>query len=137
MSAKLNPYINFKNQAREAMAFYQAALGGKLTMSTFGESGVPADQAAADGIMHSELITDSGMTIMASDAPDHIPYDFGNNVGMSLSGNDEALLKGYWDKLSQGAKIEVPFAKAPWGDTFGMFTDKFGIHWLVNVTAKK
>ena len=61
----------------------------------------------------------------------------GDNVSLSLSGDDEGALKGYWDKLSAGGKITMPMSKAPWGDLFGMFTDKFGINWLVNITAPK
>jgi PhnB protein len=137
MAVKLNPYINFKDKAKEAMTFYQAALGGKLTMSTFGEAGMPADQAPADGIMHSQLDTENGMTLMASDAPLGWPLDTGSNMSISLSGDDEALLKGYWDKLSAGAKIDQPLEKAPWGDTFGMLTDQFGIKWMVNITGNK
>jgi PhnB protein len=137
MSAKLNPYIHFKNNTKEAMEFYTSVFGGKLTMSTFGEAGVPADKAKPEGIMHSELITDNGMSIMAADTPEHMAQNPGNTVSISLSGDDEALLKGYWEKLSQAATITVPFDKAPWGDMFGMLIDKFGIEWLVNVTTKK
>ncbi|MCC2630850.1 MAG: 3-demethylubiquinone-9 3-methyltransferase, PhnB protein [Candidatus Paceibacter sp.] len=137
MSVKLNPYINFKNQAREAITFYQSIFGGKLVMSTFGEAGMPADQAPAEGIMHAQLDTENGMTLMVSDAPLGWPLDVGSNMSISLSGDDEALLKGYWDKLSAGAKIDQPLEKAPWGDTFGMLTDKFGIKWMVNIAPKK
>jgi PhnB protein len=87
--------------------------------------------------MHSELITDNGMTIMAADTPTHMAQNPGHTVSLSLSGSDEALLKGYWEKLSEGAKITVPFEKAPWGDMFGMLMDKYGIEWLVNATQKK
>jgi PhnB protein len=66
-----------------------------------------------------------------------MPLDTGSNVSLSLSGNDEAELKGYWDKLSVGATISVPLAPAPWGDMFGMLTDKFGIQWLVNIAPQK
>ncbi len=138
MATKLNPYINLKGTARAAITFYQTVFGGKLTLSTFGESGMPADQANPNEIMHSELIADNGMTIMISDIPNHMQQKApGSTVSLSLSGTDEAELKGYWDKLLEGATITVPLAIAPWGDTFGMLTDQFGIDWLVNITAKK
>jgi PhnB protein len=137
MSSKLNPYINFKGQAKAAMEFYKAAFGGKLIMSTFGESGMMKDGPEANNIMHAMLTADNGMLLMASDTPDHMQYKPGNNVSISLSGDNESELKGYWENLSEGGTISQPLVKAPWGDQFGMFTDKFGIQWLVNITAKK
>ena len=137
MTSKLNPYINFKNTAKAAMEFYKAAFGGKLTMATFGESGMMKDTPEANNIMHAMLTADNGMLLMASDTPDHMEYKPGTNVSISLSGDEEAELKGYWEKLSAGGTISQPLTKAPWGDQFGMFTDKFGIQWLVNITAAK
>lgn len=134
---RLNPYINFKGTAREAMEFYKTVFGGKLDMTTFKDGGVPGEAAEGDNIMHAQLEADNGIVFMASDTPDHMEYQHGTNVSMSLSGDDEEMLKGYWEKLSEGATIEQALMQAPWGDTFGMLTDKFGIHWLVNITGKK
>jgi PhnB protein len=64
-------------------------------------------------------------------------YTPGDNFSVSLSGEDEAELRGYWDKLSDGATITAELEQAPWGDTFGMCTDKFGVHWLVNITGQQ
>jgi PhnB protein len=61
----------------------------------------------------------------------------GSNISISLSGDNEEELRGYWNKLSEGGTIGMPLEKAPWGDTFGMLTDKFGIGWMVNVAGKK
>ncbi len=83
------------------------------------------------------LVADNGIVLMASDTPSSMEYKPGTNVSISLSGDDEAELKGYWEKLSVGGKITMPLEKAPWGDIFGMFTDKFGIAWLVNIAPKK
>ena len=137
MQSKLNPYINFKGQAKGAIEFYKSVFGGELTMSTFKEGGAPVGPKDADKIMHAALIAENGMTLMAADTPPGMPYNPGDNISVSLSGDEEAELKGYWDKLSEGAKISMALDKAPWGDTFGMLTDKFGIHWLVNITGKK
>lgn len=137
MQSKLNPYINFDGQAKEAMEFYKTVFGGNLTTSTFKEGGMPDDPAVADKIMHAQLLADNGMTLMAADTPPGMPRNPGTNISLSLSGDNEEELKGYWDKLSSGAAINVPLAKAPWGDTFGMLTDKFGIGWLVNISEKK
>ena len=134
MSAQLNPYLSFTTNAREAMEFYQSVLGGELVISTFGEFG-QADTPMADLIMHASLATPAGFAIMAADSPpgwDHTP---GTNVSMSISGTDPEELRGYFGGLSEGGTILTPLEVQVWGDEFGMFTDKFGIHWLVNITA--
>lgn len=137
MNSKLNPYINFKGQTKEAMEMYKTVFGGELTMSTFGQAGMPHDPSEADWIMHAMLITANGITLMASDTPKGWDFTPGNNISVSLSGDNEAELKGYWDKLAVGAKIDQPLVPAPWGDQFGMLTDKFGIRWMVNIAGKK
>ena len=134
---QLNPYIHFKDNTRQAMEFYQTVFGGKLDMSTFGEFHASEDPSEANKIMHAMLIADNGIVFMASDTPQHMEFKPGNTITMSLSGDDESVLRGYWDKLAQGAQITMPLDKAPWGDTFGMLTDKFGIEWMVNVNAHK
>ncbi len=135
---KLNPYIHFKDNAREAMEFYKSIFGGELTMSTFKEGGAVQDGPAADNIMHAMLIVGPEITIMAADTPPEMEYGQRGGMSISLSGEktDEEKLKGYWNKLSEGAKVTVPMETAPWGDTFGMLTDKFGIDWLVNISGK-
>ncbi|HYD35181.1 MAG TPA: VOC family protein [Vitreimonas sp.] len=134
MQSRLNPYINFKDNTRQAMEFYRTVFGGKLDMNTFGEFHASQDPSEADKIMHAMLIADNGITFMASDTPNSMEYQPGKNMSMSLSGDNEAELKGYWEKLSEGATITMPLDKAPWGDTFGMLSDKFGITWMVNIS---
>ena len=85
--------------------------------------------------MHAQLETSNGFTLMASDTPPGMDFTPGTNISISLSGNDEATLRGYWDKLSAGGMTMMPLEKAPWGDFFGMCTDKFGIQWLVNISG--
>ncbi len=135
---KLNPYINFKDNTREAMEFYKSVFGGELTLSTFKE-GMNDTGPSADLIMHSMLIVGPEMTLMASDTPEHMEYKPAAGMGMSLSGesSDEEKLTGYWNKLLEGGTPFMPLDKAPWGDTFGMLTDKFGINWMVNIAGKK
>ncbi len=137
MQSKLNPYINFKDEAKVAMEFYKSVFGGELTISTFKEGGMVQDPDEADKIMHAMLVAENGMTIMAADTPSHFEYKGGANVSISLSGDNETELRGYWDKLADGASISMPLEKAPWGDIFGMLKDKFGISWLVNIAGKK
>jgi PhnB protein len=119
------------------MEFYKTVFGGKLVMSTFKEFHASQDPSEDNKIMHSMLEADNGMTLMAADTPNHMEYRPGTNMSVSLSGDNESELRSYWEKLSVGATIRAPLAKAPWGDTFGWLTDKFGIEWLVNIAGKK
>jgi PhnB protein len=135
MTTRLNPYLGFRDNARQAMEFYHSVLGGELTTSTFGEFQASVDPEENDKIMHSMLTSPNGLVLMGADTPNHMEYNPGDNISVSLSGDDEAELRGYWDKLSDGANITAAFEKAPWGDVFGMLTDKFGVTWLVNVNS--
>ena len=135
MATKLNPYLNFRDTTREAMEFYRTVFGGELTMSTFAEFQASQDPAEQDKIMHAQLVSPSGLTLMASDTPNAMEYTPGNNYSVSLSGDDESELRGYWDKLSDGGTVVMPLDKAPWGDAFGMCADRFGVSWLVNIAG--
>jgi PhnB protein len=132
MTSRLNPYLSFDGNAREAMEFYRSVFGGELTVSTFGEFGAP-DPAVADKVMHAQLITDAGYALMASDTPPGMDYQPGNTITVSLSGDDAAELRRYWDKLADGGTVSVKLEKQMWGDEFGQCVDKFGIGWLVNI----
>ncbi|TXS48055.1 VOC family protein [Streptomyces sp. uw30] len=134
MASRLNPYITFAGDARQALEFYKEVFGGTLNMNTYAEFG-QKDTPMADNIMHGMLETPSDFTLMAADTPtgDHKP---GNNMSVSLSGDDEAELRGYWEKLSAGAHVAVPLDKQMWGDVFGMCTDRFGITWMVNIAGE-
>jgi PhnB protein len=133
----LNPYLNFRNQARDAMQFYQSVFGGELKLNTFGDFGSASDPSETDLIMHGQLETPTGFTLMGADTPVSMETKGAGNITVSLSGEDEPALSGYWAKLSDGATIAQPLEKAPWGDSFGMLTDRYGIAWLVNITAAK
>jgi PhnB protein len=135
MASRLNPYISFNGNAREAMEFYTSVFGGELTTSTFGEYGDTGP--GSDGIMHAQLETPSGYTIMASDTPEGMSYEPGTNITVSLSGDDSDELRGYWTKLSDGGTVAVPLEKQMWGDAFGQLTDRFGIGWLVNIAGEQ
>lgn len=134
MTARLNPYISFDGKAREAMEFYQSVFGGDLVVSTFGEFGA-GEGVDPDGVMHAQLTTPEGWTLMASDTPEQMPYHPGNNVTISLSG-DEPALRTYFDALAKGGKVTLPLEKQMWGDEFGQLTDRFGIHWMVDIQGK-
>lgn len=135
MATRLNPYLSFRDNAREAMEFYQTVFGGKLAMNTFKEFHVSQDPAEDNKIMHAMLETDSGLTLMAADTPNSMPHQPGSNISISLSGEDAAELTAYYQKLSAGGTVVMPLEKAPWGDTFGACKDRFGIDWMVNITG--
>jgi PhnB protein len=134
MASRLNPYISFTDNAREAMEFYQGVFGGTLVLNTFGDFGGADEAPFADKIMHGMLETDRGFTLMAADTPPGMDHNPGTNITVSLSGDDAEDLRGYWAKLSADGAITVPLEKQMWGDEFGACVDRFGIPWMINIT---
>jgi PhnB protein len=130
MSSRLNPYISFRDNAREALEFYRSVFGGELTINTYGEFG----GEASDKIMHGQLETPAGYTLMAADTAPEMEYTPGSAITVCLSGDDAEELHGYWDKLSDGGMVAVPLEKQMWGDEFGQCTDRFGVAWMVNIS---
>ena len=133
MSSRLNPYVSFSDTARQALEFYRGVFGGELALSTFGEA-AGAEGADADKIMHGQLETPAGYTLMASDTPAGMDRTVGTNMSISLSGDDADELRGYFGKLSDGGSVTVPLEKQMWGDEFGMCVDPFGVPWMVNIS---
>jgi PhnB protein len=133
---KLSPYLFFSGNAKEAMDFYKGVFGGELTTSTYGEfkgsmpEGVGMDD---DKLMHANLVGE--VNIMAGDSRNASAE--AKKIELSLSGTDDAKLKGYFEALADGGKITMPLEKAPWGDTFGMLTDKYSVAWMVNISTAK
>jgi len=132
VTSRLNPYISFTDNARQALEFYQDVFGGSVVLNTFGEYGAP-DSPDADKIMHGQLENDRGFTLMVADTPEGMAHTPGNNITISLSGDDGTDLHGYWDKLADGGTVTMPLEKQMWGDEFGMCIDKFGVPWMVNI----
>jgi len=131
MTSRLNPYLSFDGNAREAMEFYQSVFGGKLTVNTFGSFGSD-DPALKDKVMHSDLFTDAGYALFASDMAPGMPFQPGTTITVSLSGDDE-VLREYFDKLAVGGSVTMPMEKQMWGDEYGQLTDRFGVGWMVNL----
>ncbi len=132
---QLSPYLNFAGNCKQAMEFYNEIFGGKLELSTFEDSHAPCPDDWKEKIIHASLLCES-MSFMASDSMPHGTVVFGDSVHLSIAGNDLETISAYFEKLSVGGKVDMPLAKQFWGDTFGMLTDKFGIHWMVNISAK-
>jgi PhnB protein len=137
LSIHLNPYLSFPDgKAREALEFYQSVLGGELSVMTFGDMGT--EGPLADQVMHAQLEAPGGLVLMGADAPSEmVPVGFGDNISVSLSGGpeDAERLRGWFSALAEGGDVRRPLGAAPWGDEFGMLTDRFGIHWLVNIAG--
>ena len=133
---KLHAYFNFTGKGMEAMQFYKSVFGGKLTTQTYAESGQSKNDKEKDFLMHGELTT-KYFTVFASDGNDEHPVTFGNSVNLCLVGEDEEELTKYFNKLAENGTIDMPLAKQFWGDTYGMITDKYGIHWMVNISGQK
>jgi len=132
VASRLNPYISFKDNARQALEFYRDVFGGNVSLMTFGEMG-QADSPIAGNVMHGMLETEDGFTLMAADTPPGMDYSPGNTMSVSLSGDDAAELRAYWAKLSAAGTVTVPLERQMWGDEFGMCLDQFGVSWMVNI----
>ncbi|MGB3696871.1 MAG: VOC family protein [Gordonia sp. (in: high G+C Gram-positive bacteria)] len=131
MPAQLNPYLMLGGTARAALEFYRGVFGGEITMRTYADvPGTPAN--SADRVMHATLTTRDGLVLMAADSPHDDESPAGDNVAVSVSHPHADTNQKWWDGLSHGGVVEVPFVKAPWGHRFGMCTDRFGIRWMVS-----
>ncbi len=121
----LHPYIFCTGNAQETMEFYKEVFGGELkTMPN----------PNGKGLMHADL-KGGDIELMASDGDRTTPYET-SRISLSLSGTDKEKLTATFNKLAEGGTIESPLKTESWGDTFGMLTDKFGVDWMVNISAK-
>lgn len=136
MQSRLHAYLNFPGTAREAMEFYKSIFGGVLNVSTFKDYGAAQDPSDEDKIMHSMLEAENGISFMGADVPSTMPQPQAT-TSLALSGDDRAELTGYFDGLAAGGAVQQPLTESPWGDIFGMLTDKFGVDWMVNITKAR
>ena len=134
MPVLLTPYLSFRAEAREAMEFYHSIFGGELTLGTFGDFHAAENPVEADKIMHGHLVS-GDLNLMGADTPNEMPFEAGTNFAVSLSGNaeDEERLREYWDRLVEDGEVTVDLETSPWGDTFGMVVDRYGVQWMVAI----
>jgi PhnB protein len=135
MPVTLNPYLNFRGTAREALGFYHSILGGTLNISTFADFQASEEPSEAELVMHGQVDGANGITLMAADVPERMEYHGISGVSVSISGDDDATIRSYWEQLSAGATVQQPLEVAPWGDAFGMLVDRYGVSWLVNISG--
>jgi len=141
--AKLNPYLSFKSEARQALEFYRSVLGGELAISPFSSvpevAGMLGDPSDGDLVMHGQLDTPGGLTLMAADTGSAMPYVAPTSgITVSLTGGPDDLdyIRSAYHALAEGASAVLPFELAPWGDYYGQLTDRFGISWNFDVSPR-
>ena len=130
----MSPFLHFTGEAAAAMDLYRSVFGGELQSQTYGGFGMGDDPRDAALVMHAQLDGPHG-TVMASDVP-HAMRE-GMPAGqhpVCLWGDDETVLRGWWDGLADGGQVHVPLEKAPWGDCFGQLQDRYGVTWMVNIS---
>lgn len=130
MTTRLNPYLSFRGNAREAMTKYHGVFGGDLDLAPFSMFDMPVDDAEKEWVMHGFLKTAAGHTLMGADVPSSM--DLPPNGVVALTGDEPDVVRGWWDALAENGTIELPLKQAPWGDYFGELTDEFGIRWMVD-----
>jgi len=134
--ASINPYVHFNGNAEEAFNFYRSVFGGEfLTIMRFKDapSEITGAEHSSEKIMHVALPIGNGTLLAGSDTPEHMGQaTAGSNFTIALNTETEEETKRLFDGLSAGGVVTMPLEKVFWGSTFGMFTDKFGIHWMVN-----
>ncbi len=126
------PYLNFNGSCKEAMTFYQQCLGGSLSLMTIGETPM-AEQMPhmKDAIMHSTLLREGVVLLMASDGMGS-QLQNGNTVTLMIDCASESEIRALFPKLSEGGNVTHPLQDEFWGAIFGHFTDKFGTNWMLN-----
>jgi PhnB protein len=136
-TARISPYLSFRDTAAAAIEHYRSVFGGTVTSQTFGEFGMVQDPADTDLVMHSQLDIDDTLVLMAADTPQSMRGDGEPKAHhpICLFGDDEATLRAWWDGLADGGTVTLPLEKAPWGDSFGQLEDRFGVPWMVNISG--
>ena len=139
---KVNPYLNFPGSAEEAFTFYKSIFGGEPSVLKFKDmppmEGVEISKEDAEKVMHISLPLGKDILLMASDVLESLgqSYKEGNNISISLHPDSKEEADRIFQKLSEGAEIEMPIEDQFWGDYFGSLKDKFGVQWMVNYNAE-
>ncbi len=128
---RLNAYLRFNGNCKQAMEFYQKCLGGKLNVMTVGGSPMAAQVKDKNQVIHSALDAD-GMVLMASDTMGMMELSKGNTCVLCISGDDRKAIEGYFSKLSAGGKVTQALSEMFFG-MYGTLTDKFGVDWMFQI----
>lgn len=135
----INPSLNFDGNAEEAFTFYQIVFGGELKLMRYKDypEAMKVAENEKEKIMHAALELDKGNTLMGGDFTSSMEQKLivGNNFSIVIQPGSKEEADKVFTKLSVGGKIIMPMQVAIWGDYFGMFNDKFGIEWMINVAV--
>ncbi len=150
MTIKSTTHLNFRGDARAALEFYQQVFGGRLTIATYGDFGMPADAPGASAVVFGQVESEGGFRVMGYDIPGvtgGLEADAGSThrangititdqpFFVSVRGETMEEVQAYWGELSAGATIIEPLAPSAWSPGFGMLTDSFGVTWILDVAA--
>lgn len=136
MSVTTTTHLNFRGAAREALGFYQSVFGGRMVAVTYKDAGAVQNESEADWVMWGEVVGDNGFHVMAYDVPSQLPWHQGENpFFVSVRGDDAEEISALWGKLAAGSTIVRPLEPAQWAPLYGMLTDRFGVTWVLDVTA--
>ncbi|MEV8214273.1 VOC family protein [Leifsonia sp. NPDC077715] len=147
MTIETSTHLNFTDgRAREALDFYAAAFDGTATVTTYAQLGMPADAPDATRVVFGRVDSPAGLRLMAYDVPGAegsvasgtTRRENGATVTdqpffVSVRGSSLAEVRGYWDRLAEGATVVEPLAASAWSAGFGMLTDHFGVTWVLDV----
>ncbi|MFF9049193.1 VOC family protein [Streptomyces parvulus] len=137
MSVRAVTHLNFRGDAREALAFYASAFDGDLAVVTYRDAGSVQDPAEADQVMWGQVSTDAGPNVMAYDVPSAQPFDRGENAFfVSLRGDTAEEITAHWKRLAEGADVLRPLAPAGWAPLYGMLRDRFGVTWVLDMVSE-
>lgn len=129
---RLNPYLTFQGQCREALIFYKHCFGGEVGLvETFSKAPFDVPQAWENKILHAEFKA-GNMSFMACDTMPNTPVAPSNQVALSLNFTDLSEQSRVFAALTQGGEVTMPLEKTFWHAHFGTLTDKFGIRWMLN-----
>ncbi len=136
MTIHVTNHLNFRGDARAALAFYQTVFGGDLVIVTYKDAHSVQNPAEADQVMWGQVTAGNGFRVMAYDVPSHMPWDPGSNAFfVSVRGDSAVELTGFWETLAQGATILQPLAPAGWSPLYGMLRDRFGVTWVLDIAV--
>lgn len=138
MAIKTVTHLNFRGDARAALAFYQSVFGGDLAAISYRDANAIGEASEADQIMWGQVASAAGFTIMAYDVPSRLSWNSGEiPFFVSVRGDTPDEISTYWQGLSRDATILQPLAPSGWSALYGMLKDRFGITWVLDVESRQ
>jgi PhnB protein len=136
MTVNAVTHLNFRGDARAALAFYQSVFGGDQIIITYQDAGNVLNPAEADHVRWGQVAAENGFRVMAYDVPSAQSWNPGEiPFFVSVRGHDADEITRYWLKLSQGATVIQQLSPAGWSPLYGMLKDRFGVTWVLDVEA--